>query len=154
MRTINKIYIGVSVVLVIVLAYLAYRFLLKGKGSEGKEKEKYFKILDQNLAETLAYIKVDPHPAWRLKIKLGACTHGVTFEQALARDLSWAIEHNGLKVKTSTGEYSIPLLMLLQWRDARDGRSPHYGKNTTDPACTKIKKIQIYREENQIPPAQ
>ncbi len=148
----NKIFIVISIVLLLILAYLAYRFLIKNKSKENLEKENYFKILDQYLKEALASIKADPNPTWRLKIKLSACKHGVTFEQALARELNWIVEHSGLKVKISTGEYSIPLTVLLQWRDARDGRSPHYGKDTSDPGCTTAKKIQIYRDENQTPP--
>jgi|GEM_PF-3855888 len=143
----NTIYISVSLFLAIVLAYLAYRFLLKANAPDQKQKEKYFALLDEHLKDMSNYIKSEDQK-WRVKIKEFACLSGVTFDQALARDLAYTIEqYNSRKITIKGVTYEIPLDVLIQWRDQRDGRSPYYGTGQSSPDCTNEKIKQIYREE-------
>lgn len=149
----SKIYIGITLLLAVVSVYLVYRFVLGGgKTPAEKQKDDYFKLLDKWAKGMGDCIKSDTNPDWRIKIKVSACKHGVTFDQALARDLAYLIEHsNQFRIEVDGVEYTIPYDVLIAWRDARDGRSRYYGIPESDPSCSQEKIKKIYVDEGRPP---
>ncbi|KYP13035.1 hypothetical protein [Flavihumibacter sp. CACIAM 22H1] len=142
----GKIYIGITATLGVIALFLAYRYLF-GKGPADKRKEQIFQLLDTHLQENKDWVLRDPDPTWRRNMKIFACKHNVTFEQGLARNLAYIIETGGLQFIVGEQTYTVPLDILLQWRDARDGRSPYYGTHQFAPECTADMISRIYAEE-------